>query len=60
VRCAVRTINYGEVPKLCAQLLSEVESTGVTIHVIRNGKPFVRIEPVDETTKALFAARRKR
>jgi len=56
----MRTVEYEDVPKLCAQLLGEIESTGVTIQVMRNRKPYVRMEPVDEETKALFSAKRKR
>ena len=36
----VKTVQYGDFPALCDQLLDEVELTGVTVEVIRNGRPY--------------------
>jgi prevent-host-death family protein len=56
----MKLVNYEDLPAMCDELLDEVESTGITIEVVKNGRPCARIEPVDEATKALFEARRKR
>lgn len=52
----VKLVNYEDVPAMCDQILDEVESTGVIFQVQKNGRPMLRIEPVDEATKAQFAA----
>jgi hypothetical protein len=56
----VKLVKYEDVPAMCDQILNEVEATGVTFQVRKGGRPWVRIEPVDDTTKALLAARRRR
>jgi hypothetical protein len=52
VRAAVKLINYEDVPAMCDQLLAEVELKEVIFEVRKNGRPWVRIEPVDDATKA--------
>ena len=56
----MRLVKYEDVPAMCDQILDEVETAGVTFQVQKNGRPMVRIEPVDEATKAQFAAGRRR
>jgi antitoxin (DNA-binding transcriptional repressor) of toxin-antitoxin stability system len=56
----VKLVKYEDVPAMCDQVLDEVETAGVTFQVQKNGRPMVRIEPVDEATKAQFAAGRRR
>ncbi len=53
-------VRYEDVPGMCDQLLDEVEMAGVTIQVVKDGKAIARLEPVDDATKTLFAARRLR
>jgi hypothetical protein len=55
----VKLVKYEDVPAMCDQILNEVEATGVTFQVQKSGRPWVRIEPVDEATKAQFAAGRR-
>jgi len=43
-------VQYEDFPKLNDQLLDEVEQTGVTMEVIRNGKPYARMVAVNAST----------
>ena len=56
----MRQVEYADVPRLCSQLLNEVETTGATIQIVKNGRPMARMEPVDEATKALLKAGHER
>jgi len=46
---AMKTVNDEDVPALTDELLQEIESTGVTILILKQGRPFVRLTPPDET-----------
>jgi hypothetical protein len=52
----MRIVRYEDVPATCDQILENVEMMGVTYEVRKDGRAVLRIEPVDEATKALFAA----
>ena len=56
----MKLVKYEDVPAMCDQILDEVETAGVTFQVQKNGRSMVRIEPVDEATKAQSAAGRRR
>jgi hypothetical protein len=56
----VKLVKYEDVPAMCDQIVDEVETAGVTFQVQKNGRSMVRIEPVDEATKAQSAAGRRR
>lgn len=53
----MKIVRYENVPKKCNEILENVEKSGVSFEVHKDGRPYVRIEPVDEVTKAQFAAK---
>jgi len=56
----MKSVNFEDVPKLCDQILHEIDTAGVCFEVIKDGRPIARLEPVDEATKARFAAKAKK
>jgi antitoxin (DNA-binding transcriptional repressor) of toxin-antitoxin stability system len=56
----MKVVAYEDVPTLCDELLDEIETTGVTIQVVKNGRAIARLEPIDEATRVLFATKRTR
>jgi len=55
----MKVVAYEDVPRLCDGLLEEIETAGVTIQVVKNGRPIARMEPVDEATRVAYGARRE-
>ena len=53
----MKIVRYEDVPTMCDEILAEVEKPRVSFEVHKDGRPYVRIEPVDEVTKAQFAAK---
>jgi antitoxin (DNA-binding transcriptional repressor) of toxin-antitoxin stability system len=54
----MRQVEYADVPTICDQLLEEIETTGVTIEIVKNGIPMARLGPVDEAVRMLWENRR--
>jgi antitoxin (DNA-binding transcriptional repressor) of toxin-antitoxin stability system len=54
----MKTVEYRDVPKLCGELLNEVEA-GESFEVIRDGVARVRIVPLSDADRLEWAARRK-
>jgi antitoxin (DNA-binding transcriptional repressor) of toxin-antitoxin stability system len=54
----MKLVQYDDVPGLCDELLDAVKKNGTTFQVMRNGRPMLRIVPVDGETKAKFATER--
>ncbi len=46
-RWALKIVRYENVPKRCNEILGNVEKSGVSFEVHKDGRPYVRIEPVD-------------
>jgi hypothetical protein len=57
-RVPMRQVEYADVPTVCDQLLEEIETTGVTIEIVKNGIPMARLGPVDEAVRMLWGNRR--
>jgi antitoxin (DNA-binding transcriptional repressor) of toxin-antitoxin stability system len=49
----MKTMNMREANQQFSKLAREVEETGETILVLRNGKPALKLAPVDEHRKGL-------
>jgi prevent-host-death family protein len=52
-------VDYGSVQKRCSAMLKRVEATGNSIEIVKQGRPILRLVPIDEETRALFELRRK-
>jgi antitoxin (DNA-binding transcriptional repressor) of toxin-antitoxin stability system len=50
-----KTADWHEFPAICLELIDEVEASGQPIEITRNGRPVIRVEPVDDLTRTQFA-----
>ena len=50
-----KTVDWYEFPAICLELIDEVEASGKPIEITRNGRAVIRVEPVDDLTRAQFA-----
>ncbi len=50
-----KTVDWQEFPAICLKLIDEVEASGQPIEITRNGSAVIRVEPVDDLTRAQFA-----
>lgn len=44
----MKIVHYEDVPRLCEQLLHEIDANGTVFEVLRDGRPFVRMVPIEE------------
>jgi antitoxin (DNA-binding transcriptional repressor) of toxin-antitoxin stability system len=50
-----KTVDRYEFPAICLELIDEVEASGKPIEITRNGRAVIRVEPIDDLTRAQFA-----
>ena len=50
-----KTVDWYEFPAICLELIDEVEASGRPIEITRHGRAVIRVEPVDDLTRAQFA-----
>jgi hypothetical protein len=56
-RYAVKLVEYEDVPARCDELLDEVAKAGTTFQVMKDGKPMLRVVPVEEVAEKRSAGR---
>jgi prevent-host-death family protein len=55
----MRTMNLRDANQQFSKLVREIEETGETILVLRNGKPAIKLAPIEEKAPRLSRAQRE-
>jgi prevent-host-death family protein len=53
---AVRTVKASEFKAKCLQLMDEINASGETLTITKNGKPVVEVRPAVRRRKSLWGA----
>ena len=54
----MKTMEWLDLPAAAIEVLDEVQRTGESMVITKNGVSAVRIEPIDEATRAEYEAHR--
>ena len=52
----MKSVDWFDLPSIAIEIVDEVQRTGKSIVITKNGLPALRIDPVDEATMAEFYA----
>lgn len=53
----MKTLDWFELPPIAIEVVDEVNRTGESVLITKNGIPAVRIDPIDAVTQAEFDLR---
>jgi antitoxin (DNA-binding transcriptional repressor) of toxin-antitoxin stability system len=56
----MKSVDWNDFPGICLELIDEVQVTGQSIDITRDGRPELRLIPIDDATRTLYEAERAR